>query len=136
MEEQIVSFDTAKLAEEKGFDVSGVNIYDNKELICDVEFKNWNNGTLCLLAPTQSLLQKWLRETHQLFVEVNIEMIVRGQEIFYVSIFSNDKREIDDFGITRMRKITGYKNYEEALEQGLQKALKLIPQAKQKWKIK
>lgn len=144
MKEQLIEFSTAKLAKEKGFDVkcgkwyvetlkheldiprSGlVKFPAHKPRVLHHEPKeDWH--IIHCSAPTQSLLQKWLKEVHQLFVEVNIEMIVRGQEIFCVSIFSNDERKISDFGIIRMLKITSYKTYEEALEIGLQEALKLI----------
>jgi len=109
MQEQLISYQVAKLAKEKGFNISGENIYENKELLCEVEFKNWNNGTLCLLAPTQSLLQKWLREIHNIFITVNINL--------YCAIFHNN----DFYMVT-----DEYNSYEEALEFGLFEALKLI----------
>ena len=117
MEEQLISFETAKLAKEKGFNISGINIYENENLLCDVEFKNWNNGTLCLLAPTQSLLQKWLREKHQLFITVNAKGVI-DEIVWYnnVTIRTKKDHKFENY----------YRTYEEALEVGLLEALKLI----------
>lgn len=63
-----------------------------------------------ILAPTQSLLQKWLREVH------NIEFIPPlkfGQDEYACQIVRTDKKKT-------------FKTYEEALEIGLQEALNLI----------
>jgi hypothetical protein len=116
MEEQLINFETAKLAKEKGFNISGINIYENKELLCDVEFKNWNNGTLCLLAPTQSLLQKWLREVH------NIIVLIHQYDDNKKYSYLIDEEFIYEFGTQN----PNYNTYEEALEMGLFRSLKLI----------
>jgi len=109
MKEQLVTFETAKLAKEKGFDISthsyyfednkfkensikGTNGYYGDEYEFNLsEFnENWNDkwltkkdGDRCFgcskqqgyletfSAPTQSLLQKWLREVHKINVESN-----------------------------------------------------------------
>jgi hypothetical protein len=65
--------------------------------------------------PTQSLLQKWLREVHNIFITVNINL--------YCAIFHNkDFYMVTDY----------YNSYEEVLEVGLQEALKLIEIVKEK----
>lgn len=79
MEDQLISFETAKLAKEKGFDL---NTYSNcwvKTLDGDVihnsERRNISEHDRCtqhLMQPTQSLLQKWLLEKHNLFVSVEL----------------------------------------------------------------
>lgn len=80
MKEQLVSFETAVLAKEKGFDEhcnhymedtkepytnTDGSVYNNKDLDCPY-FKE-GVGAVCA-APTQSLLQKWLWEKHNLYV--------------------------------------------------------------------
>ena len=116
MEEQLITFETAKLAKEKGFNISGNNIYENEELLCEVEFKNWNNGTLCLLAPTQSLLQRWLREVRDIYININTD----NNKSFYSDV--NEEYFYDGY----RGKALIFKSYEEALEDGLQEALRLI----------
>jgi hypothetical protein len=132
MKEQLTTLETATLAKEKDFnwicnahhnERDGFIIPEEKTM---VSYKNYNIFHLSTSIPTQALLQRWLREVHQLYVEVNIEMIVRNQEVFDVAVFSKDTREENDFGVIRLLKITGNKSFESALEIGLQEAVKAI----------
>ena len=144
MEDTRITFETAKLAKEKGFDINGQDVFDLKnnnkiinfkdlavqEFIEDVEtgyrdkalnyLKEDINRTddnsdeeYYLLAPTQSLLAKWLREKH------NIHLIAYKN----INIDGYDWCFITTDGITN---INSYKTYEEAYEIGLREALKLI----------
>ncbi len=128
MREQLISFETAKLAKEKGFSVSIVSYYTPKGYQTESEDyqterlaeSNWNDGQgsyptkaeeVSCSAPTQSLLQKWLREKYREHIKVT-----------YVA-----QRGTFNSSLT-MRSMgwSGYETYEEALEKGLQEALKLI----------
>lgn len=112
MEEQLISFETAKLAKEKGFDIhcrfyydeEMLNVYENE----DFPYNSWGGS---LFAPTQSLLQKWLREIHNIDIVLD-HAVSTGW--YYRVYFKN------------MNWSTPFKKYEEALEQGLLEALKLI----------
>jgi hypothetical protein len=139
MEEQIVNFDTAKLAKEKKFDSICYDTYDlrNKklsdkynidldEIYDEIDLKREFECRFddifegYCLAPTQSLLQKWLRDKHHLNLEVfsftghidAFEKICTWQ----TSLAWNKNDDI----------LSDEKTYEEALEIGLQEALKLI----------
>jgi hypothetical protein len=113
MEETIVSFKVAKLAKKKGFDISQSQMYASNGNITDkvYDFDNWCE------APTQSLLQKWLREIHKKHINV--------QPFYYKSNFISWDLKIHN---------TYYKDkfntYEEALEKGLLEGLKLIKDGK------
>ena len=124
MEEQLISFETAVLAKEKGFKIPTPVMYkgnersyghnnewgiDEKRL--DGEFPYRNQQWYSI--PTQSGLQKWLREKH------NIHLIAYKN----INIDGYDWCFITTDGITN---INSYKTYEEAYEIGLQEALKLI----------
>ena len=104
MEDTRVTFKTAKLAKEKGFEFRVVWEYI-------LGFKEDSERDKYL--PTQSLLAKWLREEH------NIHLIVYKN----INIDGYDWCFITTDGITN---INSYKTYEEAYEIGLQEALKLI----------
>ena len=126
MEDTKVTFETAKLAKEKGFsqetnrleipyynykgefkgDVSAWRIrkYIRGENTSDIEFVS---------APTQSLLAKWLREEHNIHLIAYKNINIDGYDWCYITTD----------GITN---INSYKTYEEAYEIGLQEALKLI----------
>ena len=144
MEDTRVTFETAKLAKERGFDINGQDVFDLKnnnkiinfkdlavqEFIKDVEtgyrdkalnyLKENINRTddnsdeeYYLLAPTQSLLAKWLREKHNIHLIAYKNINIDGYDWCYITTD----------GITN---INSYKTYEEAYEIGLQEALKLI----------
>ena len=120
MEEQLISLETAKLAKEKGFNEECYFTYDkiSKEYcIFKSEYSETNSeiNKYIYSAPTQSLLQKWLREKHNILIFPYINF--QEKDYFYCSIFpkNGDRFSTEDF-----------LTYEEALEVGLQEALKLI----------
>lgn len=75
-------------------------------------------------APTQSLLQKWLREAHQLHLEIQVQDYVETPK-FYWNIFGTYKNNKIIRCIANSPR-EDYVSYEEALEAGLQKALSYI----------
>jgi len=104
MQEQLITFETAKLASEKGYSPILLGEVFRKSL------------------PTQSLLQKWLREVHNIHIDIPYmdEVLIFGYKI--TTIANN----------TEVVEIYKYNLYEEALEIGLQEALKLIEIVKNK----
>ena len=118
MEEQRVTYEVAKLAKERGFNEKVDMFYpldDNKS-----EATGHCDGPACfnkypsvIAAPTQSLLQRWLRE------EKHIEVIVIGQEYiggpYYGEAYT--ERGLEN------RNCDPHKTYELALEDGLKYAL-------------
>jgi hypothetical protein len=119
MKEELVTHPTAKLAKEKGFDIITEQMYGN-QIIPQLEQYNqtrWNIYKDYYLAPSQSLLQRWLREVHN--INVIVDTNIDG---FFVSIKFRIKYNFGDINI-----IDIYNIYELALETGLQEALKLIP---------
>ena len=130
MEDTKVTFETAKLAKEKGFpqetnrleipyynykgefkgDVSDwrVRRYIRGEDTSDIEFVS---------APTQSLLAKWLREEYNIIVLVDYE----GIDGYYYKFYSY-KEGNKNYDAS----YKNYNTYEEALEAGLYQALLLL----------
>lgn len=110
MKEELISFETAKLAKEKGF----------SEIIFEGDGKG--NLTGIHKAPTQSLLQTWLRKNHGIHIKIEAPIIsenVWHYALYYHDKFNKDWNLIRDAGGVN-------KSYERVLESGLQKALKLI----------
>lgn len=142
MEEELITFETAKLAKEKGFNLKTHDYFSKdkyrREFNHNVGFDDdywgdnyvydWNtNGEPfkpfnkeCYSAPTQSLLQKWLREVHGIIVEITWQMCSTDYEYAIIDMNNPPKYEDD------VERIIGFKAYEETLEEGLYKALKLI----------
>jgi hypothetical protein len=122
MEDELVLITTAKLAKELGFNepcyyfgnTQGnfiLNAADYlSKTVCTLEdihddlFKN--ASAYNVLVPTQSLLHKWLREKHNVFIMIDIN--------FRYMIYFNDEH----LSTSRV-----YKSYEQAFEEALQDAL-------------
>lgn len=116
MEEQLVSFETAVKAKEKGFNEKS-KMYGSQNI---PQIENYNETKYNIyrdyyFAPTQSLLQKWLRDIHNIDVTVKpfIKVVVKVGYHYEI----NSKT---DYGSNIAQ------TYEQALEVGLQKALNLI----------
>jgi hypothetical protein len=140
MEDTLISFETAKLAKEKSFDLPTWYYFnvDNKidetipEGFSGLKNEIWQSNTVnkysnnktaynyyqCS-APTQALLQKWLRDIHNIHV-----VLLPNDEGLYGFAITIANRNHTDSNRFELDEITG--NYEEALEKGLQEALKLI----------
>ena len=137
MKEELVTFDTAKLAKEKGFNEPVLAIYSGNQLGYiqegDTLFKKWNHCTdATYSAPTQSLLQKWLREVHNIDVVISPERYKNGVN-YMVQAQKWDLNANEEIHPNFVVKGSYWFNdnhehptYEEALEKGLQEALKLI----------
>ena len=120
MKEQRIKLETAKIAKEKGFDV------DSKHFIAEGEYGyifdiTKKNPAIFIHHPTQALLQKWLREKHELYVESNPN--TSGYGWF---IDKTNGTAISDCRFTGPNSGGRWDIYEDALEIGLQEALKLI----------
>jgi len=123
MKEQLITFETAKLAKEMGFQSYTSFYYSEGMEIKGTKMGMHGNPNAYggISAPTQSLLQKWLREKHKIVVI----------PWYYHNEIANG--DVYDYRITDIagkyedyEPVNDYKTYEEALEEGLQEALKLI----------
>ena len=122
MKDQLISFETAILAKEKGYDQSpyktdnayGPEYTDGSNIkLRSSSLFNPNSNTA--VAPTQSILQKWLREEHNIIVLVDTFL---GKFICKVNnIIVTNNRTGD---------ILKYDTYEKALEIGLIEGLNRI----------
>lgn len=143
MKEQLISFETAKLAKEKGMYITNsinlgryttlgeniVQFYDNKgelcaeqdynELCCASKDDKNDVHSSHIPSPTQSFLQKWLRETK----DIKWPILV-----YVVPFFSENPRQEQCCVWRRGELITlsPMDTYGGALEAGLRKGLSLI----------
>jgi len=144
MKEELVTFKVALLAKDKGFENTewsklGRNYYNHKgevngnciELVKAVCRKEDTEEFRTIDAPTQSLLQRWLREEHNIFINIGIDQTTYPKYCYQISRFIGNPKDLSaeewdwedippssDWGL--------YRTYEQALEKGLLKALKLI----------
>lgn len=117
MKDEIVTFKIAKLARKKGLDFEldlggNCNCYrKDGELTPYHVHTQYPDRKEYLYAPTQSFLQKWLREKHGLILWVAYTGVVGIKWSYYIH--------------GRLGVFVG-NSYEECLEAGLLDALKLI----------
>lgn len=123
MEEQLISFKTAKLAKEKGFvglypttDYIPMYVEDDETFIGELGEQQGEDDCRdnFYLAVTQSLLQKWIREVHS--IDVLVDKGFLSNKYSYEVLYKNDMLDSEYI----------FKTYEEALEIGLYEAIKLI----------
>ena len=122
MKEQLVSFETAKLAKEKGFDIfTDYSFYsDGKETVSEYGCED-----ILIFRPTQSLLQKWLRENYKIYVNTHLSFVEKHS--FYTTVmWIKTKRWIPKNMVTRCPEGCWSSDYEESLEVGLKYALTQI----------
>lgn len=139
MKEKIISHEVAKLAKEKGFFVVCKNFYGRQfpQTSFDNIFDDMNSfgGDFSCHAPTQSLLQKWLREKHDIHVEVSaFTNNARGIEKLMYEVWVSNKENSYTGNLKNAVERLNSKNpslflhstYEDALENGLKSALENI----------
>lgn len=169
MKEVLISFETAKLTKEKGFNeeclcyyfedgefrehkIEDTYGYYGEEYTVEYEelLRNWNDnfltkkdGNRCFgcaklrgyletySAPTQVLLAKWLREVHNLFIKIDFFTDNEVDKLTYDYCISNlshpfKENEINEDYVIDYSMTRNFKTYEQALEEGLFEALKLI----------
>jgi hypothetical protein len=115
--EDVVLFETSKLAKKAGFVFNGrtndwmqTTLPYNEDGTRDIQLR----GSKELFpAPTQGLLQKWLRERHHIQVEVNFRKFgVKDCDGYYYMCATTKYHSMSAY-------YGKYKTYEEALEAGL-----------------
>lgn len=140
MQDKLIEVETAKLAKQKGFqkfnltsEIEGeFHFYDNDGKIQSGYYKNGSGSKSGAMtndkkigaiysnsceAPTQTLLQTWLRNIHKIFV-----LVFYDGKSFYYQI----QRPEWDNCITHFE-LNKVFTYEQALELGLLEGLKMIP---------
>ena len=98
IKEDFVYFELAKLLKEKGFNEPTWTRYeDNDEVIFGDKY-NWNNSPMGQIsAPTNQMAMKWLREVHNLFIELYVVKNYSKKKLEYTySIQDLDFQGSDD----------------------------------------
>lgn len=112
MTEELITLETAKLLKEKSFQ-------QRKYLI---NVSTLHHCYKYLSVPPQSVAQKWLRETKNLHIEIYRNACGYG----YIIVKANNGTWMKADGSKGPNDGGKWDAYEEALEEGLQEALKLI----------
>ena len=131
MREQYITIETAKLAAEKGFNIETRNSDYMVNGNYPGEVGACVSCTEYVPCPNQTLLQKWLREVHQIYVDVDLDQTTYPKFCYMISRFIGNPTNLaaeewdwenypngENWGLHR--------KWEDALEEGLFEALKLI----------
>ncbi|WP_302295952.1 hypothetical protein [Bacteroides finegoldii] len=124
MTEELITLETAKLLKEKGFNEYCKDIIreDNGRMMQSVFRTNKDLPKGAYSRPTQSIAAKWLRETKNLHISIIRNACGYGYDICK----ADNGTHITD-GIFKGSNDGGqWDTYEEALEVGIQEALKLV----------
>lgn len=125
MKEQEISFQTSKLAKECGFEET-VKSYNEfgKEVNVSLPIRKYNPNKIYYPRVTQGLLQKWLRETHNVIVEIIYDETQNDTFVWLIGAIYFNNINI----ITETHELFGtyFDNYEECLEEMLLESLKLL----------
>ena len=127
MEDELISFRVAKLAKEKRFQEMCVNCYNEEGRL----YTPQTSGSLLYhsniiddnsySAPTQSLLQRWLREVKNLILTMGFHN--DDDTNYQCTVWDRNEGDGEDVGLLWTN---SYNTYEETLEEGLYEALLLI----------
>lgn len=123
MTEELITLETAKLLKEKGFNEYCKNVISDKGLMMETIFRTSKDLPKSFYScPMQSIAQKWIRETKNLHISIIRNACGYGYDICK----ADNGTHITD-GIFKGPNGGGqWDTYEEALEVGIQEALKLI----------
>ena len=119
IEESYVSFDTAKMLKEAGFRELTKTHYSNRGKVWETALPaDYNDDFNCNTCnrPTQALAARWLREEHNIFIQLNPTF-----DGWLFDLFDLKKHQ---YILTN--KDANADSYEQALEDSLQEAIKLI----------
>lgn len=124
MEDEPITFETAKLAKEKGFNEEcRFNVFrGTKDYITKEKSINSKLSSTTYSQPTQTKLQRWLREVHDIHISLNYEI-----EGYSCTIGGYDQINHNHVGVELEEQ---YNTYEQTLEAGILVALKLIKEKK------
>lgn len=121
MTEELVTLETAKLLRKKGFSEYCKDVIDDNNIIRETLYRtNDELPKQCYSRPTQSIAQKWLRETKNLHISIIVNACGYGYDICK----ADNGTHITE-GIFKGPNDGGqWDTYEEALEAGIFEALK------------
>ena len=117
--EDYVSFETAKLLKEKGFDTPVWTRYEDGNEVIFGDKNNWNNSPMGQIsAPTHQMAMKWLREVHGIFIAINNDDLDFNWQCY--DLINRDST-LDPKILSES--YAGYKTYEQAVEAAIKYCL-------------
>lgn len=99
IQEDYVSFETAKLLKEKGFDVYVRSFYDADDMPAQHTEALWdwnlNKENYRFSAPTLQMAMKWLREVHNIYISISHRLSHNADNDICFSFWINEGKITD-----------------------------------------
>lgn len=132
--EDYVSYETAKLLKEKGFDAPCLSYFWTEEnganiSYCETPFTNQQLYSGQTLRPTLQMAMKWLREKHNKIIIIGISLDDRTSSTinhYNVGIWYIPKNNGGAFCYTSPTPYNGYPSFEEACESAIKYCLEKL----------
>ena len=126
IQEDYVSFETAKLLKEKGFDEECYTCYVIDE-IQHYDYKSRNSDLITgiISAPTLQMAMKWLREVHNIFICIIPCEVGAGVMDYTYTLYKIDAKNFhfEDLGIQGRAKNISEISYEKVVDAAIRYCL-------------
>ena len=120
IQEDYISFESAKLLKEKGFNEECFALYNPDGVLIQsgIRLNNIQVGRVkgSYSAPTLQMAMKWLREIHKIFIEVYADKAYNSKDIIF-------NYEIWDENLNSIWRAGCFTTYEEACEAAIKYCL-------------
>ena len=118
--EDYVSYEVAKLLKEKGFNIPIHTFYNPRKSTMMVKYDPClidRNVGVAVSAPTHQMAIKWLREVHNIYIEITMDIPYNFDKghVFRYSIY--------DENIDLLHEEDDFQTYEEAVEAAIRYSL-------------
>lgn len=89
--EDYVSFETAKLLKEKGFNWNTDKQFNSDKIVADYDITDRSRHPERYLdAPTLAMVMKWLREVHHIFIDIDYDSHEFGDKPYFTLMTNMD----------------------------------------------
>lgn len=128
VEEKYCSFEIAKLLKEKKFDIPSLRWYDKDgnvvaKLTTPKTPLDYFKDEYYYLCPTHQMAMAWLREKHNIHIEIEAYPHEDGCFYWHYRIMEMVKYK-DMFGYFKRDQKAGFDSYEDAVEAGIKQYIK------------
>lgn len=145
-----ITFNTAKIAKDKGYNIptQGLYIIYESDYVYDDDPNhpeshragditertyyhiNSDDEVYTFSSPSQSDLQGWLRDVHQIYIDVQTDCTCDPKFAYEINVFNGNPRDLSESGwgwyFHKQKDWRLYYKYEDALEEALVEGLSLI----------
>ena len=120
--EDYISFETAKLIKEKGFDEPCLMCYTSDKKLANYGLYRYNSEVFALTAPTLQMAMKWLREVPHYYVQVMLDSWACGGHMGYYVVIQKTDSDFEMMLSDALDEVF-YETYEEAAESAIKYCL-------------